>query len=92
MASKQQSDLVREQFTRTAQVFGDYAVASRVGEAERLARMVTAAATDRGVDLEASMADDAAAFHPRFAPGSRSGKESELLFDNTTLFIAAEKI
>jgi ubiquinone/menaquinone biosynthesis C-methylase UbiE len=51
MASKQQSDLVREQFTRTAQVFGDYAVASRVGEAERLARMVTAAATDRAVDL-----------------------------------------
>ena len=51
MASKQQSDLVREQFTRTAQVFGDYAVASRVGEAERLARMVTASATDRAVDL-----------------------------------------
>jgi ubiquinone/menaquinone biosynthesis C-methylase UbiE len=51
MASKQQTDLVREQFTRTAQVFGDYAVASRVGEAELLARMVTAAATDRAVDL-----------------------------------------
>jgi len=51
MASKQQSDLVREQFTRTAQVFGDYAVASRVGEAELLARMVTATATDRVVDL-----------------------------------------
>jgi ubiquinone/menaquinone biosynthesis C-methylase UbiE len=51
MASKQQADLVREQFTRTAQVFGDYAVASRVGEAERLARMVKAASTDRAVDL-----------------------------------------
>jgi len=51
MASKQQSDLVREQFTRTAQVFGDYAVASRVDEAERLARMVKAASTDRAVDL-----------------------------------------
>src|SRR5208282_900165 len=51
MASKQQSDLVREQFTRTAQIFGDYAVASRVGEAERLARMVKAALMDRAVDL-----------------------------------------
>ncbi|MGB9067037.1 MAG: methyltransferase domain-containing protein [Candidatus Acidiferrales bacterium] len=52
MAShQQQKDLVREQFTRTAQVFGDYAVASRVGEAERLARMVRAGPADRAVDL-----------------------------------------
>jgi ubiquinone/menaquinone biosynthesis C-methylase UbiE len=48
MAShSQQKDLVREQFTRTAQVFGDYAVVSRVGEAERLARMVKAGPADR---------------------------------------------
>jgi ubiquinone/menaquinone biosynthesis C-methylase UbiE len=46
-----QKDLVREQFTRTAQVFGDYAVASRVREAERLAEMVGASAGDRVVDL-----------------------------------------
>jgi ubiquinone/menaquinone biosynthesis C-methylase UbiE len=52
MAShRQQHDLVREQFTRTAQVFGDYAIASRVAEAERLARMVGAGLTDRAVDL-----------------------------------------
>src|ERR1700735_2046741 len=52
MAShQQQKDLVREQFTRTAQVFGDYAVASRVGEAERLARLVKAGPADRAVDL-----------------------------------------
>jgi ubiquinone/menaquinone biosynthesis C-methylase UbiE len=48
---QQQKNLVREQFTRTAQVFGDYAVASRVAEAERLARMVNANDSDRAVDL-----------------------------------------
>ena len=37
---EQQKNLVREQFTRTAEVFGDYAVASRVGEAALLARLV----------------------------------------------------
>lgn len=49
----QQKDLVREHFTRTAQIFGDYAVASRVAEAERLARMIRATSADRGVDLAA---------------------------------------
>ena len=48
---QQQKNLVREQFTRTAQIFGDYAVASRVAEAERLARMVSARESDRAVDL-----------------------------------------
>jgi ubiquinone/menaquinone biosynthesis C-methylase UbiE len=48
---QQQKDLVRKQFTRTAQVFGDYAVASRVAEAERLARMVKAGPADLAVDL-----------------------------------------
>src|ERR1700735_831118 len=43
--------LVRERFTRTAEVFGDYAVAHRVTEAERLARMVSAGLNDRAVDL-----------------------------------------
>jgi len=48
---KELKALVREQFTRTAQVFGDYAVAHRVTAAERLARMVSAGPHDRAVDL-----------------------------------------
>ena len=43
--------LVRERFTRTAEVFGDYAVAHRVSEAELLARMLSAGPNDRAVDL-----------------------------------------
>jgi ubiquinone/menaquinone biosynthesis C-methylase UbiE len=46
-----QKQLVRDQFTRTAQVFGDYAIATRAEEAERLARMVRASAADRAADL-----------------------------------------
>ena len=42
---------VRERFTKTAEVFGDYAVSHRVTEAETLARMVSANANDRAVDL-----------------------------------------
>ncbi len=42
---------VRERFTRTAEVFGDYAVAHRVSEVELLARLVSAAPNDRAVDL-----------------------------------------
>ena len=49
--SAPQKELVREQFTRTAEVFGDYAVSSRVHEAELLATMVRAGANDRVVDL-----------------------------------------
>jgi ubiquinone/menaquinone biosynthesis C-methylase UbiE len=43
--------LVREQFTKTAEVFGDYAVAERVAEAELLARLVAAGPADLAVDL-----------------------------------------
>jgi ubiquinone/menaquinone biosynthesis C-methylase UbiE len=43
--------LVRERFTKTAEVFGDYAVAERVAEAELLARLVAAGRTDVAVDL-----------------------------------------
>jgi ubiquinone/menaquinone biosynthesis C-methylase UbiE len=43
--------LVREQFTKTAEVFGDYAVAERVAEAELLARLVAAGPDDVAVDL-----------------------------------------
>ena len=43
--------LVRERFTRTAEVFGDYAIAHRVRDAELLARMVSAGPNDRAADL-----------------------------------------
>jgi ubiquinone/menaquinone biosynthesis C-methylase UbiE len=42
---------VRERFTKTAEVFGEYAVTHRVTEAETLARMVSANENDRAVDL-----------------------------------------
>lgn len=47
----QQNNLVREQFTRTAQVFGDFAVASRGRNAELLASMVRAGAQDLALDV-----------------------------------------
>jgi ubiquinone/menaquinone biosynthesis C-methylase UbiE len=43
--------LVRERFTKTAAVFGDYAVAERVADAELLARLVAAGPADVAVDL-----------------------------------------
>ena len=43
--------LVRERFTKTAEVFGDYAVAERLAEAESLARLVAAGPADVAVDL-----------------------------------------
>jgi hypothetical protein len=42
--------------------------------------------------METSIPDDSAAFHPRFAPADANGEKRELIFDNTTLFIAAEKL
>jgi ubiquinone/menaquinone biosynthesis C-methylase UbiE len=48
---RQQKAIVREQFTRTAQVFGDFAVATRIDMAEQLARMVRAGGADRAIDL-----------------------------------------
>ncbi|HVB58127.1 MAG TPA: methyltransferase domain-containing protein [Candidatus Acidoferrales bacterium] len=48
---RRQKDLIREQFTRTAQAFGDYAIAHRVREAEWLARAVRASPSDCVVDL-----------------------------------------
>lgn len=49
--TKEQQELVRDQFTRTAQIFGDYAVAWRAREADQLASMVRAEAEDRAVDV-----------------------------------------
>jgi ubiquinone/menaquinone biosynthesis C-methylase UbiE len=48
---QEQRDLVRDRFTRTAEVFGDFAVADRAREAERLALLVSAGPNDRAVDL-----------------------------------------
>jgi ubiquinone/menaquinone biosynthesis C-methylase UbiE len=46
-----QKDLIRDRFTRTAKVFADYAVSYRAQFADGLARLVSAKATDRVVDL-----------------------------------------
>lgn len=46
-----QADLIRERFTETAQVFGDYAVSYRVQFAEALIRLTSASPSDRAVDL-----------------------------------------
>jgi ubiquinone/menaquinone biosynthesis C-methylase UbiE len=49
--NRNQKDLVREQFTKTAEVFGDFAVATRGVEAAKLAEMVRAGGNDRVVDV-----------------------------------------
>jgi len=46
-----QANLIRDRFTRTAAVFGDYAVSYRVKFAETLMRLVSAGPNDRVVDL-----------------------------------------
>lgn len=51
LSPDQQQDLVRDRFTRTAEVFGDSILKTRAAEAEILARMVAAKATDTAVDL-----------------------------------------
>jgi ubiquinone/menaquinone biosynthesis C-methylase UbiE len=43
-----QLDLIREQFTESAKSFGDYALAGRVSEGEKLANLATADAKDSG--------------------------------------------
>jgi ubiquinone/menaquinone biosynthesis C-methylase UbiE len=48
---QQQKDLIRDRFTSTAEVFGDYAVTYRVKFAESLMRLVGARSTDRVIDL-----------------------------------------
>ena len=51
MKETENKGLVREQFTKTAQVFGDYAVAARGAEAGKLAEMVGAGKDDRAIDI-----------------------------------------
>jgi len=48
---RRQRELVRDRFTRTAEVFGDFVLRDRAAEAERLAGFVAAASNDRAVDL-----------------------------------------
>lgn len=50
-SDQQQKELIRDRFTRTAEVFGDYAVKERVREAETLIRLVRAGSDDRAADL-----------------------------------------
>jgi alkylation response protein AidB-like acyl-CoA dehydrogenase len=47
-----QLDLIREQFTESAKSFGDYALAGRVAEAEKLADMATRIAAARALTAE----------------------------------------
>lgn len=51
MKEAENKELVREQFTKTAQVFGDYAVAARGNEAAKLAEMVRAGRDDSVIDI-----------------------------------------
>ncbi|MFZ0882060.1 MAG: methyltransferase domain-containing protein [Candidatus Acidiferrales bacterium] len=53
VSDEQLKALVRDRFTKTAEVFGDYAVTERVAEAELLARLVNAGPEDLAVDLAA---------------------------------------
>lgn len=48
---REQAELVRDRFTRTAEVFGDFAVKERVREAELLAKLTKAGQNDRAIDL-----------------------------------------
>jgi len=49
--NKEQNERIREQFTKTAEVFGTFAVATRGGEAEWLANAVRAGKKDRAIDV-----------------------------------------
>jgi ubiquinone/menaquinone biosynthesis C-methylase UbiE len=51
MKETENRELVREQFTKTAEVFGDYAVAARGAETAKLAEMVCAGRGDRAIDV-----------------------------------------
>ena len=64
---KSQAELIRDRFTRTAQVFGDYAVSYRVKFAETLMRLVSAGPHDRVTDLACGPGTLAL----RFARGTR---------------------
>jgi ubiquinone/menaquinone biosynthesis C-methylase UbiE len=60
-----QHDLVRDRFTRTAEVFGGSILATRSAEAKILAEMVAAKKSDWAVDLASGTGALALAFAPR---------------------------
>jgi ubiquinone/menaquinone biosynthesis C-methylase UbiE len=62
---QQQKELVRDRFTRTAEVFGDFAVRERVREAEHLADLVRTGAGDRAIDVCCGPGTLALRFAPR---------------------------
>jgi len=59
------AELVREQFTKTAEVFGNFAVATRGGEAAKLAEMVRASKADRVIDVACGPGTLALRFAPQ---------------------------
>lgn len=61
----EQQDLVRDRFTRTAEIFASSVLKTRAAEAETLAGMVSARGTDRAVDLACGTGALAMAFAPR---------------------------
>lgn len=64
-SEQQQKDLIRARFTRTAEVFGDYAVSYRVRFAESLMRLVSAGTGDLVVDLACGPGTLALRFAPQ---------------------------
>jgi ubiquinone/menaquinone biosynthesis C-methylase UbiE len=61
----EQHDLVRDRFTRTAEIFGSSVLKTRAAEAEILARMAQVKASDRAVDFACGTGALAMAFAPR---------------------------
>ena len=61
----QQSDLVLDRFTRTAEIFGSAVLKTRANEAEILSRMMRVKASDRAVDLACGTGALAMAFASR---------------------------
>src|SRR5580704_9170051 len=64
-SEQQQKDLIRDRFTRTAEVFGDYAVSYRVRFAESLMRLVRAGKSDLVIDLACGPGTLALRFAPK---------------------------
>jgi ubiquinone/menaquinone biosynthesis C-methylase UbiE len=62
-----QKDLIRDRFTRTAEVFGNFVLQERAAEADKLSRFVEAAAHHRAADLACGPGTLAL----RFAPSVR---------------------
>jgi ubiquinone/menaquinone biosynthesis C-methylase UbiE len=62
---REQMALVRDRFTRTADVFADYVLKERVFEAERLLRLVAPTGSERSLDVACGPATLARIFAPR---------------------------